>query len=138
MTTITEQAPRLSRARLHDWQLPMTLRFQADEDLNQKIVDGLLRCERAVDFQRTREAGIIGLPDPEVLAIAARENRLLVSRDRKTMLGHFAHFIQHQSSPGLVMISQDLEIGRAIEDPLSIWVAMDSEECRDHCIFLPL
>ena len=116
----------------------MTLRFQADADLNQKIVDGVLRRERAVDFQRARDAGVISRPDPEVLAIAARENRLLVSHDRKTMLGHFAHFIQHQSSPGLVMISQDLEIGRAIEDLLTIWAAMDSEECINHCIFLPL
>jgi hypothetical protein len=41
----------------------MTLRFQADADLNQKIVDGLLRRERAVDFQRARDAGIIGRPD---------------------------------------------------------------------------
>ena len=116
----------------------MTLRFQADADLNQKIVDGLLRRERAVDFQRAREAGIIGLPDPEVLAISARENRLLVSHDRKTMLGHFASFIQRQSSPGLVIISQDLEISVAIEDLLIVWAAMDSEECKNHCIFLPL
>ena len=116
----------------------MTLRYQADADLNQKIVDGLLRRERAVDFQRARDAGIIGLPDPEVLTISARENRLLVSHDRKTMLGHFARFIQHQLSPGLVIISQDLEIGRAIEDLLSLWAAVDSEECINQCIFLPL
>jgi len=116
----------------------MRLRFQADEDLNQKIVEGLIRRERAVDFQSARDAGIIGRPDPEVLIIAARENRLLVSHDRKTMLGHYARFTQHQSSPGLVIISQDLEIGRAIEDRLSIGAAMDSEECKNYCIFLPL
>src|SRR5258708_37805362 len=116
----------------------MTLPFQADADLNQKIVEGLLRSERAVDFRRARDAGIIGLPDPEVLSIAARENRLLVSHDRKTMLGHFARFIQHQSSPGLVITSQDLEIGRVIEDLLIVWATMDSEECKNHCIFLPL
>src|SRR5260370_7047747 len=102
----------------------MTLRFQADADLNQKIVDGLLRRERAVDVQRARDAGVIGRPDPEVLAIAAGENRLLVSHYRKTMLGHFPHFIQHQSIPWLVMLSQDLEIGSAIEDLLSICSAM--------------
>jgi hypothetical protein len=54
------------------------------------------------------------------------------------MLGHFARFIQQQSSPGLIIISQDLELGRAIEDLLSVWAAMDSEECKNHCFFLPL
>lgn len=45
----------------------MRPRFQADADLNQKIVAGLRRREPTIDFRTAREGGLIGRPDPEVL-----------------------------------------------------------------------
>jgi len=54
------------------------------------------------------------------------------------MPSHFAHFSKDQTSPGLVILSQDLEIGRAIEDLLLVWAAMSADECENRCIFLPL
>jgi len=116
----------------------MSPRFQADADFNQKIVQGLRRLEPAIDFKSAKEGDVIGRPDREVLAIAAREGRVLVSHDRKTMPSHFAHFSKDQTSPGLVILSQDLEIGRAIEDLLLVWAAMSADECENRCIFLPL
>jgi len=38
-------------------------RFLADHDLNDHIVDGLLRREPVLEFVRAREAGIADLPD---------------------------------------------------------------------------
>jgi hypothetical protein len=67
----------------------MKPRFQADADFNQKIVAGLRRREPAIEFQSADEGGVIGRPDPEVLAQAASEGRVLVSHDRQTMPGHF-------------------------------------------------
>jgi len=116
----------------------MRLRFQADADFNQKIVAGIRRREPAIDFQSAREGGVIGRPDPEVLAQAASEGRVLVSHDRQTMPGHFWHLIEKQPSPGLVIISQDLDIGRAIEELLLVWAASESEEWENAIIFLPL
>lgn len=55
----------------------MLPRFQADENLNAKIIAGLIRRESSLDFQTAKAAGILGLSDPEVLAIAAREGRIL-------------------------------------------------------------
>jgi len=46
----------------------MRPRFQADADLNQKIVFGLRRREPLVDFLDARQGGLIGLPDHEVLS----------------------------------------------------------------------
>jgi hypothetical protein len=54
----------------------MTPRFQADADFNQKIVLGVRRRERAVDFEDARAAGVIGLPDPDVLGKAADLGRI--------------------------------------------------------------
>jgi uncharacterized protein with PIN domain len=70
----------------------MRPRFQADADVNQKIV-GLRRRERIIDFESAHAAGVIGVPDSEVLRIAADRGRILISHDRKTMPAHFARFI---------------------------------------------
>jgi len=113
-------------------------RFQADADFNQHIVSGLRRREPALDFQDAVTGGVIGAPDPEVLRIAAASARILVSHDRKTMPAHFRAFLQHQSSPGLIIVPQDLEIGPAIEDLLLVWAASDAEEWRDHIGYLPI
>jgi predicted nuclease of predicted toxin-antitoxin system len=116
----------------------MKPRFLADADFNQKIVLGLLRREPTVDFQTAHQGDVLGRPDPEVLAIAARENRILISHDRATMPAHFARFTESQSSPGLILVSQEIDIGTAIEDLLLIWAASSIEEWRDRIGFVPL
>ena len=75
----------------------MKARFQADADLNAEIVAGVLRREPSIDFQTADEANLRRFPDPEVLALAAQENRILVTHDRRTMPRHFADFILHHS-----------------------------------------
>jgi len=49
--------------------------------------------EPAIDFRSAGEGGVIGRPDPEVLAQAASEGRVLVSHDRPNMPGHFRRSI---------------------------------------------
>ena len=71
----------------------MTVRYQADADLDQAIVTGVLRREPTIDFQTAFAAGLEGVKDPEVLAIAAKQERILVSHDRRTMPLEFAEFI---------------------------------------------
>ena len=112
--------------------------FLADADFNQKIVLGLLRREPAIDFRTALQGGVLGRPDPEVLALAARENRILITHDRATMPTHFARFTKSQSSPGLILVSQEIDIGRVIEDLLLIWAASSLEEWRDRIGFIPL
>lgn len=51
----------------------MTVRSQADADLNQAIVRGVLRREHTIDFQTAFAAKLEGVKDSEVLAIAAQQ-----------------------------------------------------------------
>jgi hypothetical protein len=64
--------------------------------------------------------------------------RILVSHDRRTMRAHFARFLEKTSNPELLIVSQDLAIGRAIEDLIPIWAASEDAEWRDQVGFLPL
>jgi hypothetical protein len=116
----------------------MRLRFLADAAFNHKIVLGLRRRERGVDFEDARATGLIRIPDPAVLHKAADLGRVLISHDRNTMPAHFARFLNSRSSPGLIIVPQDLDIGLAIEDLLLIWAATDAEEWKDKVGYLPL
>lgn len=71
----------------------MKVRFQADADLNEILVQAVLRREPSIDFQTAQAAGLQGLSDKDVLALAARAGRLLVTHDRKTMPRQFAEFM---------------------------------------------
>ena len=116
----------------------MRPRFQADADFNHKIVLGLRRREPSVDFLGALDGGVVGLPDPDVLRIAAESSRILISHDRKTMPSHFARFIEERSSPGVIIVSQELDIAAAIEDLLLIWASTDAEEWVGHLGFVPV
>lgn len=74
----------------------MRVRYQADADINEIIVTITVRREPGVDFQTAGSAGIRGLADPEVLRVAARAGRLLVTHDQTTMPGHFGEFITRE------------------------------------------
>ena len=116
----------------------MTVRFQADADLNAEIVAGVLRREPSIDFQMADEANLRRLRDPEVLALAAQERRIVVTHERRTMPRHFAAFILHPSSPGVFIIAQTVSVRVAIEELLLVWAASESEEWRNLIVELPL
>ena len=88
------------------------IRFMADADLNDAIVGGCRRREPAIDFLSANDANLEGVPDPDVLALAAAEDRILVP--------------------------QHMPIGEVIEVILLIWGASDAQEWRDRWHALPL
>ncbi|MBI1764382.1 MAG: DUF5615 family PIN-like protein [Acidobacteria bacterium] len=116
----------------------MPIRFQADYDFNHRIIRAVRTCVPAIDFQTAHRAQLIGLPDREVLSVAAFEGRILVSHDVTTMPSHFAAFITQQNSPGVLLIPQSLSISRAVEDLVIIWSASEPEEYANTITWLPL
>ena len=115
----------------------MMLRFQADNDLDQRIVLATRRLDLAIDFQTAPELGLHGRADPEVLALAAQQGRLLVSHDRRTMPGHFETFIATQTSPGLVIVARTLPMGQAAAWLHLLWAASEAEEYVNILYSLP-
>ena len=57
------------------------IRFLADASLHDAIITGCLCREPAIDFLSAHEATLEGVPDPEVLAFATHQNRILVTSD---------------------------------------------------------
>ena len=114
------------------------IRFQADADLDFDIVRAVRRREPAVDFASATESGLMGLSDPEVLELAAKEGRILVTHDRRTMPGHFRDRLESgESSPGVFIVSQFEPIGSVIEALLLVWAASDPVEWQYQIRHLP-
>ena len=116
----------------------MRVRFQADADLNQVIVKAVLRREPGVDFVTAQAAGLPGLNDQEVLAIAAASSRVLVTHDRRSMPKEFAGFITTQTSAGVLVVPQKMAISQAVEELVLIWTASEAEEWINRIYCLPL
>ena len=116
----------------------MKIRFQADADLNHVIVLATVRREPTIEFQSSIAGGLAGLSDAEVLTAAAREGRVLVTHDHRTMPSHFFKFLAQENSPGLLVIPQHLSVADAVEDLVLIWSATDSAEWVNRIVYLPL
>ena len=115
----------------------MSIRFQADANLNPEIGNGLRRREPAIDFRNALGVIADGTLDPEVLRMAAEERRALVSHDLKTMPGHFDRFIEANSCPGLILIPSNMPFGDIIEALLFIWLNWSEEGLRNQLRWLP-
>jgi hypothetical protein len=115
----------------------LRIRFQADADIDPDIRKGLLRRAPSIDFRPA--SGIIpdGTPDPEVLRIAAEDDRVLVSGDVRTMSVHFRGFTKMRASPGVLLIPPSGSIGAAIEGLLIVWLNWSSGELHNTIRWLP-
>jgi len=116
----------------------MKLRFQADADLNQRIVAGVQRLEPAIDFLTAGQSALGAKADPVVLRICAEGGRILVTHDQKTIPHHFAAFISERSSPGVIIVPQDMPIGQAVRELFLAWSASEAEEWVNMIRRLPL
>jgi hypothetical protein len=114
-------------------------RFLADHDLNEHIIDGVLRREPTLEFIRARDVGLSDRPDTELLAYAAANGFLVVSHDVNTMVGHaYARLSAGDNMLGLLMVRQSDPIGPVIDSLVLIWCASDAEEWSAQVRFLPL
>ena len=116
----------------------MRIRFQADADLDGRIVRGLKRRSQDIDIRTAADAGIARLKDPEILRLSAETGRVLVSQDRRTMPAHFAEYISAANSSGVIVLREAISIGGAIEELVLIWTASEAEEWINRLAWIPL
>jgi hypothetical protein len=114
------------------------IRYQADADLHQRIVAAVRRREQAIDFASAADSELEGVPDPDVLEVAASHGRILVTHDRRTMIEHFRNRLREgRSSPGVFLVSQFAPLGPVVEALVMVWASSDSAEWQDQVRHLP-
>jgi hypothetical protein len=116
----------------------LSIRFQADADLNYAILTATRQREPAIDFRSAMDAALEGMLDWDLLDRTARDGRILVTHDRRTMPGHFrAHLTSGKRSPGVLIVSQFAPIAPIIECLVLIWSASDAEVWCNQIHHLP-
>ena len=115
------------------------IRFAIDENFTDRIVDGVLSRNPAIDILEIKGVGIRGAPDDEVLEWAARENRVLLSHDRRTMRPEAEKRMSlGLPMPGLIIVPQREHVGQCIQDIIDIHTYEDAEHWDNRIDFLPL
>jgi predicted nuclease of predicted toxin-antitoxin system len=115
------------------------VRFLADHDLNEHILNGVIRGEPMVECQRVRDAGLSKAEDDEILEYAARDGWVVVSHDVNTMpAAAYQRIERGQPMAGLLMVKQTAAIGSIIENLLLIWQVSELEEWKGQVVFLPI
>lgn len=114
-------------------------RFLADEDLRNSIIAAVCRLEPTIDFLTVVQAGRSGAPDPEVLAFADTEQRIVVSHDLSTMKAAAEERMAlGNTMSGLFLVPKSKSRRSVAESLLLVWAASEAEEWRDQIIFLPM
>ena len=117
----------------------MTVRFLADEDLDSDIIDGLRSREPAIDILDVKKAGLRGEADAALLELAAQQDRILVTHDRRTMGRYFQERLAAgRLSAGVFVVPQRTKIGDIIESLLLVWTASQADEWHNKIVYLPL
>jgi hypothetical protein len=108
----------------------VTVRFLADENLRGGILQGLQSREPAIDILDVKTGGLRGTKDPSLLEIAAKEDRVLVTHDRKTMPLHVRERrAEGKPIPGVFIVPDGPSaIGEIVEWLLLVWSASTAEE----------
>lgn len=122
----------------------MSIRFLLDENLRGPLWQAILRHN--LNGEPTLDAVRIGdfpdLPlgsdDPDILAWAEREGRLLITEDRHTMPAHLErHLAADRHSPGVLMVRREARIRDLLETLVLIACVGEPSNFADAVIYIP-
>lgn len=114
------------------------LRLVSDEDVHDDIIRGLRRREPNLDIVRVLDVGLDHTPDPNILAWAASQDRILLTGDLNTMVGFaWARVRSAEPMPGVLALLENIGTGRVIDDVLLVALCYAPEEMNNQVLFIP-
>jgi hypothetical protein len=114
----------------------MKVRFLADANLDYQIVEGVCR----------RQVWIFSPPTLPVFTgrmtcwfwIAAAQQGVLVTHDKRTMPTAFGEFLLDRHSSGVLIVPAHVSVGPAVEALLLFWSLYETEDWSDRIMYLPI
>lgn len=111
--------------------MPRTIRYHLDEHIDFAVAQGLRR--RGIDVTTTVDAGLLGADDPDQMAFALANGRVIFSSDPDFLRLH-DQGVEH---PGIVYChQQSRSIGEMIRALELIWEILEPEEIRNRVEFV--
>lgn len=115
------------------------IRFLTDEDFNRYILAGVRSRIPDLDIVRAQDVGLRSFRDPSILEFAASDNRVVLTHDVRTMETHArARLKAALPMPGVLIIRQQVPIGRAIDELVFIAECSRDDEWNGLIRYLPL
>ena len=115
------------------------IKFLTDEDYNNIILRGLLRRLPQVDIVRVQDVGLMNAHDAIVLAWAAREGRIVLTHDVKTLLtGAYLRLSEGLPMPGVMASPQEMPVAPIIDDLILVIESSEDDEWENQVVYLPL
>jgi hypothetical protein len=115
------------------------LRLLIDQDLDHVILRGLLLRVPNADVITAHKVGLSDAPDPDLLAWAEEQKRIVVTHDRRTMPSHAAvRIARGESVAGVIVVSRRLPVSQVIDDLEIIVTCSDMGEWENIIKHLPL
>ena len=117
----------------------LMLSLLADENFSHRILRGLRRVTGTLDVLTVQEVSLRGHKDPEVLAWASVNGRVLLTHDVQPVPG-FAHQRMRagEPMPGVIVVPKAIGIGVAIADLHIAVVCGTPADLDQSVLFLPL
>lgn len=117
----------------------MSLRFLADENFNGRVVAALRRERPDLDLIRAQDTELLGRPDEEVLELAARDGRVVLTHDISTMVGYAWDRVgAGLPMAGVVAVRLEIPIGSVLADLLSLMAQSSMEDMNAKVLYFPL
>ncbi len=107
-------------------------------DVDGRIIAGLLLQQPDLNLVRVQDAGLGSQKDPALLNWAAVNDRILVSRDRRTMRFHAeTRLMEGKIIAGLFLLRNGFSVGKIIEEILIRALCSEQEEWLNIIDYIP-
>jgi predicted nuclease of predicted toxin-antitoxin system len=116
------------------------LQLLADENFDHDLVRGAMRRRAGPNLVRAQSVGLSETDDPDILAWAAREERVVLTHDVNTMTG-FAIYRMTRGEPmagRFIVHQQGAALSTIIDELLLLDDCSDTAEWADQILYLPL
>ena len=111
----------------------------SDENFNGDIVRGLLLRQSDLDIVRVQDVGLAGAGDPDILAWAAANDRIVLTHDRATLPDYaYERLAVGEKMPGVFILNDRFPVGDATREILLIIAVSEQPEWSDRVVYLPL
>ncbi|HKZ79077.1 MAG TPA: DUF5615 family PIN-like protein [Pyrinomonadaceae bacterium] len=115
------------------------LRLLADENFNGDIVRALLLRQPDLDIVRVQDVGLAGVGDPEILAWAAANDRIILRHDRATLPDYaYERLAVGENMRGVFILNDRFPVGDATREILLMIACSEQAERRDRVVYLLL
>src|SRR5947208_9740819 len=113
------------------------LRLLADENFNGDIVRGLLLRQPDFELVRVQDVGLGGAEDPDILAWAAENDRIVLTHDYATMADFaYERVAAGEGMPGVFLLNDRFPVGHAIDEILLTNACSEHAEWRVRVVHL--